>query len=962
VTSLGRMLPLRVPVAPGEPLDSWLEALARRNQTTVTTLAPALGLQLPGTPGGLIAGIPDTVLRRIEHQAGLPPGRLDAAVLDRHLPQAGTIRRNGSPYCPACLADREGRWLLSWRLLWTFACTTHRLLLRDTCPGCGRLPRARTGPAGLNPPGTCATATPRHTYCGADLREAAARRLAPGDPALAAQDWASALLPPAQPGQQAAPGRVLTDLGIVASWVLRHAPERHFAGYGPDALAAARAWKRQSAVSQGKPSHFPPPSAPLTAALAATGMAILSGGDTAAIGHIRALLPPHGDLRRARPAGMPARHWARLSASARGRFLRTLDPHLGPAERIRYRTGAPMARIPGDPPGLLAARARAIPQLLWPEWAIRLTPPEGLLPGPFRSALAACLLLPGNPAPATRKAITALHVYRSAFAVNAVLRALAGHHDSVLTAVASLAGYLDDYGSPIDYQRRRDLIPAQAITLDQWRELCLGADVHPGEARRHRDAQRYLFQLLTGADLNDPRHALAFTGVGDRARHQAFTDTLPTSLRTALHRHAAALLSGLGISEPLTWAPPPDCCAALNLPGPDPGHIDLDAVSSLIITGKATISDAAAQLGTSAGHIRFALERVPRPARSWGPGALPAARRRQQRARSVLTREFFDREYRQAGKTLRDLEAETGFPRKFLAAAAREHGITLATASEPAPINGDWLREQYQARHRSYAGIAAELGVRPETVIAAARRHHIPSRPFTVHSRPEMTTRLETAVPRDIRRAVEGSLQGWHRLRRFQAAMAFPTIEAAATHLGTRQSALIHQFRRLERDIGAPLYHASAPGKPMQPTPRGTTLLAALNQPEIHALAMEHAPDMSGPASSRNRGHEPAAPGPAATAAQQAAPLFRALAEPARLAILLTLQDGEQRITDLAARLGGTQTAISSHITVLKGCGLITGRPQGRSVYYHLTQPHGLVTLLEAAGQLTTAPGRPRLR
>ena len=304
-----------------------------------------------------------------------------------------------------------------------------------------------------------------------------------------------------------------------------------------------------------------------------------------------------------------------------------------------------------------------------------------------------------------------------------------------------------------------------------------------------------------------------------------------------------------------------------------------------------------------------------------------------------MTREFFDLEYLQAGKTLQDLEAETGFPVKLLAATAREHGITLTRASAPAPIGGDWLREQYQARHRSYTGIAAELGVRPETVIAAARRHHIPSRPFTVHSRPEMTTRLEAAVPRDIRRAVEGSLQGWHRLRRFQAAMAFPTIEAAAAHLGTSQSALIHQLRRLERDIGAPLYHASSPGKPMQPTRRGTALLAALDRPDIHALAMEHAPDMSGPASSRNPGHEPAAPGPAAATAQQAAPLFRALAEPTRLAILLTLQDGEQRITDLAAQLGATQTAVSSHITVLKDRGLITGRPR-------------------AARSITASPGR----
>jgi hypothetical protein len=39
--------------------------------------------------------------------------------------------------------------------------------------------------------------------------------------------------------------------------------------------------------------------------------------------------------------------------------------------------------------------------------------------------------------------------------------------------------------------------------------------------------------------------------------------------------------------------------------------------------------------------------------------------------------------------------------------------------------------------------------------------------------------------------------------------MTFPAIEAAATCLSAHQSALVHQFRRLERDIGAKLYYPS---------------------------------------------------------------------------------------------------------------------------------------------------------
>ena len=780
--SPGRTLPLRVPIVPGEALDSWLEALARRHQVTVGTLTAALGWPFPASPAGLVAGIPAQVLRRIEDQAGLPPGRLDDAVLDRYLP-LGPARRHGSWYCPSCLAEQDGRWLLSWRLGWVFACTAHRVLLCDTCPACGQVPRGRAGRAGLNPPGTCASTIKRTSCCGADLRQVTPGRLAPGHPALAAQRWTTALLTldPTRPAGSSS--AVIADLGTAASWVLRRAPAGQFAGFGQQALAACR--------EQARPGRLPPASAALTAALAATAMTMLTGNDEQGIEQIRALLPPAAGPRHPRPAGLPDWRWQQLSAAARGRFLRALDPDLSPADRIRYRAGTPQAAIPDDPPGLLAARARAIPQLLWPQWAIRLMPARGFAPGPFRSVTAACLLLPGNPARAIGTAITGMHAHRSATAAGAMLRALAaGGHGSVLTAVSCLAGYLDTCGSPVDYQRRRDLIPAGTITTTQWRELCYGAAAHPGEDRRHRDAQRYLFQLLTGADLHDPRHALAFTGTNDHGRYQAFAAALPTGLRDALHGHAAILLHDLGIGEPLTWAPPASCCAGLELPGPEPGDIDLNAAARLLISGNLPVTEAAARLGTTAGHVRLALEHIHRPARQWGWSAAPAVWQRRQDARTVLTREFFEREYVQAGKNLRQMEADTGVPRRFLSQLAREHGIAMAGTRPPAGSSHD---------------------------------------------------------------------------------------------------------------------------------------------------------------------RAPISLGPGAAAARQAASLFRVLASPTRLAILLTLQTGEQRITGLAAQLGDSQANISAHLTKLRQAGLITSRAQGRAVYYRIAQP-GLAALLEAAAQLPAPP------
>ncbi len=124
--------------------------------------------------------------------------------------------------------------------------------------------------------------------------------------------------------------------------------------------------------------------------------------------------------------------------------------------------------------------------------------------------------------------------------------------------------------------------------------------------------------------------------------------------------------------------------------------------------------------------------------------------------------------------------------------------------------------------------------------------------------------------------------------------MTCPTIEAAAACLRTHQSALVHQFRRLARDIGAALYQPSSPGQPMQPTRRRAALFTVLARPDIQALATAHAPGVSGPAdgSGRYREYMPISREPGAASARQAARLYCALADPTRLAILSSCRRG----------------------------------------------------------------------
>lgn len=90
---------------------------------------------------------------------------------------------------------------------------------------------------------------------------------------------------------------------------------------------------------------------------------------------------------------------------------------------------------------------------------------------------------------------------------------------------------------------------------------------------------------------------------------------------------------------------------------------------------------------------------------------------------------------------------------------------------------------------------------------------------------------------------------------------------------------------------------------------------------------------------------------------EAAVALFRSLADPTRLALVQRLAGGEARVVDLTSELGMAQSTVSSHLACLRDCGLVTGRPEGRQMFYALTRPE-LMDLLAQAEELLAATGR----
>ena len=74
--------------------------------------------------------------------------------------------------------------------------------------------------------------------------------------------------------------------------------------------------------------------------------------------------------------------------------------------------------------------------------------------------------------------------------------------------------------------------------------------------------------------------------------------------------------------------------------------------------------------------------------------------------------------------------------------------------------------------------------------------------------------------------------------------------------------------------------------------------------------------------------------------------IFQALADPSRRALFESLMQGEAAVKDLKARFDISQPAISQHLNVLKDAGLVTGRREGRCVYYR-AEPRGIKPLID---------------
>jgi ArsR family transcriptional regulator, arsenate/arsenite/antimonite-responsive transcriptional repressor len=88
----------------------------------------------------------------------------------------------------------------------------------------------------------------------------------------------------------------------------------------------------------------------------------------------------------------------------------------------------------------------------------------------------------------------------------------------------------------------------------------------------------------------------------------------------------------------------------------------------------------------------------------------------------------------------------------------------------------------------------------------------------------------------------------------------------------------------------------------------------------------------------------------------RAAELFHALSDEIRLGVVDLLLDGERCVCELMDELELAQSRLSWHLKTLSDAGVISGRKEGRWIYYSLVP----ATLDEARSLLPVMKPRPR--
>lgn len=826
----GDRIPIWVEPLPGEALDSWLAAYARRLAAAEVDLLALLGLP-EARFEFMVRALTSREQEAISRRTGVGPAGLSAMTLEpwnglvitldtktRQLGRPPTLLHTGrySRFCPACLDETAGRWQLSWRLPWTFACTRHNRLLLDHCPRCGNPPyinkrRIRTQAA------VCIDGT-GDARCGLRLSQAPSIALSPHGRVIRAQaDINATVLGTSR--QSATTRQRAKEISIIAQRVLRGLPTH--AGTAPALVHEVLAecggtLPTPSRRREGTDAHN-------TAVGAAIASTVLDSKKPEHEAVFPWLMQSNAASRTSDTYPITWTHaWYRaVGPDLATRALATVDDKVSWATRIRYGTTTSAPAWPALTEADVQQRASKVPAMLWPAWTMRVLhgAPTGHRLAGFRRGTVSLLLLPDS---------NWTYVYASRVLGNTltksnwnILTEIVDEHDcDVLTStLVLLARALDAHRTPIDYHRRRIIFADGEVTVDPtaFRAYCRRQGRHYNEAMFE-----YVLWLV--------RHLLLGAEPGASSRsfseHMNNSHLLDSELRGFAHEQAEANLRARDIREPLLWEPPLEWLPALKWPGLTVADIDRDKMGAQF-TKRRPLAQLAKSVGVSEDHVRLFIESAGLEAPTVPP-ALPTKRGQgiPMPQQGILAPENLHKLYITERMSTPKIAALAGCTPATVGRLLKEAGIPLRRREGPlqAPdgtvVTAEWLEREYLQLGRTTKELAEELDCHNAYVSLLLKRHGIPTRPLFAVCSPfvRLNVTLSPAM-----QSVTRLRNHVYRLRYIVRLPGHHDIAAACRSLGIASSSIRYQLPMVEEAAG---FTIIARTKPLTVTPEGQIFIS----------------------------------------------------------------------------------------------------------------------------------------
>ena len=242
---------------------------------------------------------------------------------------------------------------------------------------------------------------------------------------------------------------------------------------------------------------------------------------------------------------------------------------MGPELQLRYRTAITKPCVPDLDAPRAQSIAAALPAVMWSEWSERLLP-DLRTTAVARTTLSCATLLAGS----TVKTVAAARLLGETITPNALNHRLwmlrnSAYWQSICAALIRLSDYLNDFGAPINYQRRRNLGYSALLPEDSWQQICTQAGDSSQEPCTAVGARCYLVEKLSGFPA---RGLLTLTEEPDERSLAAhcidFRRGMSARLEVLLDDYARSFLARRGIDEPVVWHPPLSLLVDLHLPDP----------------------------------------------------------------------------------------------------------------------------------------------------------------------------------------------------------------------------------------------------------------------------------------------------------------------------------------------------------------------------------------------------------